>query len=124
MVESLRKTTFASYLSLFTVLSEKEKESLFRLQYRHFSICTQAITTLVVFIMEQLQQATFLRDAYHTGYILVNHEVLLSCMGPEQGMIEDMNYALEEVTSSLVVVFSAQAEAKIHTPLPEFGYFG
>lgn len=64
------------------------------------------VTTLVIFIMDRLADPVFLATAARTGFILVQHEVWLSCFQDELGMLEDMVYALAETADRLEVVFA------------------
>lgn len=122
-VESLRKIVFACYLSLFSQLSKDQADSLYRLRFRHLSLCTQALTTLIIFIMDRIGQSTFVQQIYQTRYILLQHETLLSCYSDELGMLEDMSYALEEVANTVSIHFTFDAH-RPPTLMPDIDTFG
>lgn len=69
---------------------------------------------MVIFIMDRLagiDSRDFLTRAARTGFILVQHEVWLSCFQEEQGMLEDMVYSLAETADHLLEVVFVRARS-------------
>jgi len=122
-IESLRKICFACYLSLFVQLNNEQVDALFQLRFRHLTIYTQALTSLIIFIMDRIAENSFLQQAHRTRYILVQYEALLSCYSDELGMLEDMTYALDEVTNSVFIVFTFDKD-RPSTLMPVIDTFG
>lgn len=123
-IDSLRKISFACYLGSISQLTKEQIDSLYKLRFRHLSISSQTLTSNIIFIMNQVDRKNFIRDVHRTGNIIIQHEVLLSCISDEMGMLEDMSYSLEELSNYVTVLFTIDSEQDGSSVSPIIETFG
>lgn len=123
-INSLRKVILVCYMTVFAKLNKEQIEMLYRLRFRQLSLLTQTLSTFIISTMDKIEnEPKFLEQIVRTKYIVIEHETLLSCYSKEMGMLEDMTYAIEELSNSVIPVFSFSDDTT-NASMPDIECFG
>lgn len=105
-LNSLRKSLLACYISSFSKIWDKEIKFFGQIRFRHLTLISQCLTTIVATIGDNLNNKNFLKTIYSTKKILILYECLLSSYSDENGMLDDMTYALESISMNTSILFN------------------
>ncbi|UXI17127.1 Acyl-coenzyme A thioesterase 13 [Sarcoptes scabiei] len=108
-INSLCRTLFGCYLSSFARMSAKEIVAYEKLKFRHESLVVQSLTAIIIFILDNLNDDSFINTVIKNRKILAIFKVLLSCVFEEAQMLKDMLYALDYLEEFVSIVFSFKA---------------
>lgn len=123
-IDSLQKVILTCYLSHFAALDPREHQKLEKLRWRNISVISQALTSLIIFLMDRIaRDDAYIKYIYQTKVVLVQQTSLLDCTNNEGEMLADTIYALSELNNSLSIIFRYD-EHCAHISIPEIAFFG
>lgn len=83
-------------------LDREQLELFYQMRLRRAMIFSQALTALAVGVSGDLNaRSEFVENLLETRTVLVYFEALLSCYSDELGMLQDMSFAVAELTDSV-----------------------
>ncbi|CAG2166554.1 unnamed protein product [Oppiella nova] len=109
-IDSLFKTSSICYASCALKLDRELIEHFYRLRLRRDMIFTEALTALIIGTLSKLNCHSFMQRVIQTRTVLSQHEALLSCYAEELSMLEDMNYAINQINTSVKFIFEKSSE--------------